>query len=168
VPDLQRFDSSKSGEVRKMPRTREIKVVVADDDDVFRQALVDVLAADSRFSVVGAASTGEEMLSIAEETRPDLVVLDVRMPSGGPEAARRLRETMAGSGSPVPVIVALTAQPAVSTVVAMLRAGSRSYIAKGRVDLDLPDLLARTTAGEVVLTVPVGAEALRQLLGRDL
>jgi DNA-binding NarL/FixJ family response regulator len=167
VPDPRGFESRESGEVKAMGRRRAIKVVVADDDDDFRQALVEVLDADPRFEVVGAAASGDEMVDIALESRPDLVVIDVRMPSGGPEAARNLREAAARSGMPTPAIVALTAQPAVTTVVAMLRAGARSYLAKGRVDLDLPELLARVTGGEVVLTVPVGAEALSQLIGSD-
>jgi DNA-binding NarL/FixJ family response regulator len=146
---------------------RVIRVAVADDDPDFRGALVDVLNADPRFTVVGAAATGNELVEIARDHRPDLVVLDVRMPDGGPAAARALREASAEWDFPVPVVVALTAQSAVSTVMAMLREGARGYLAKGRVDLDLPDLLARSAAGEVVLAVPGAAEALKQLLESD-
>jgi DNA-binding NarL/FixJ family response regulator len=144
---------------------RLIRVVVADDDDDYRSALVEVLGVDERFEVVGAALNGSELTSIVADVRPDLVVLDVRMPDGGPAAANAVRAGAAAAGLPAPAIVALTAQPAVATVMAMLRAGARSYLSKSRVDLDLPDLLARSVAGEVVLTVPVGAEALRKLLG---
>jgi DNA-binding NarL/FixJ family response regulator len=142
-----------------------IRVAVADDDPDFRAALVDVLNADPRFAVVGAAATGDDLVKLAHQSRPDLVVLDVRMPSGGPVAARALREAATDWGTPVPVVVALSAQSAVSTVVAMLREGAQGYVAKGRVDLDLPDLLARTFRGEVVLAVPSAAEALKQVLG---
>lgn len=151
--------------MRTAARAGVIRVIVADDDDNFRGALVEVLESDVRFEVVGTASTGDEMVRLAMDCRADLVVLDVRMPSGGPDAARALRKALEAAGTPVPAIVALTAQPAVSTVVAMLRAGARSYLTKGRVDLDLAGILARSAAGEVVLTVPVGAEALSQLLG---
>jgi DNA-binding NarL/FixJ family response regulator len=143
---------------------RVIRVAVADDDPSFRAALIDVLEADPRFTVVGAASNGEDLVRLAIETRPDLVVLDVRMPGGGPLAAKALREAAADGGMPVPVVAALTAQSAVATVVAMLREGAGAYLAKGRVGSDLPDLLVRSAEGEVVLAVPTGAQALRHLL----
>jgi DNA-binding NarL/FixJ family response regulator len=143
---------------------RVIRVAVADDDDGFREALVDVLNADPRFTVVAAAATGDDLVRLACDTRPDLVVLDVRMPNGGPVALKALRQASEGWGFPVPVVVALTAQSAVSTVLAMLGEGARGFLAKGRVEADLPNLLARSAAGEVVLAVPSAAEALRQLL----
>jgi DNA-binding NarL/FixJ family response regulator len=143
---------------------RVIRVAVADDDSIFRSALIEVLESDPRFEVVGAVSNGEDLVRLACDTRPDLVVLDVRMPDGGPVAARALRESAQGWGTPGPVVVALTAQSTVTTVVEMLREGAGAYLVKGRVGTELPDLLVRSAAGEVVLAVPTGAEALRHLL----
>jgi DNA-binding NarL/FixJ family response regulator len=141
-----------------------IRVALADDDPAFRAALIEVLEADPRFTVVGAADNGTDLVRLATQTRPDLVVLDVRMPGGGPLAARALREAAADWETPVPVVAALTAQSAVATVVAMLREGVGAYLVKGRVGSDLPDLLVRSAEGEVVLAVPTGAQALRHLL----
>jgi DNA-binding NarL/FixJ family response regulator len=150
--------------VRRSSTVRVIRVALADDDPDFRAALVEVLEADPRFSVVGAASNGDDLVRLAVDTRPDLVVLDVRMPGGGPPAAKALREAAAEWETPAPVVAALTAQSAVATVVAMLREGAGAYLVKGRVGSDLPDLLVRSTQGEVVLAVPTGAQALRHLL----
>ena len=142
---------------------RTISVAIADDDAGFRDALVDVFEADDRFSVVGVAATGEDIIDVAASTDPDVVLLDVQMPRGGAVAARAL--TRRTRGSSTPVVVALSAQTGAPHVLAMLRAGALGYLVKGRVGIDLPDLVARCAAGDVVLAVPGAAEAMRQLAG---
>lgn len=148
--------------------TVTFRVVVADDDVSVRSALRDVLDADHRFHVVGLAASGGELALVAAETRPDVVLMDVRMPDGGVAAARAvLRRLHADDGnrrgSPPPTVIAVSAHIGVALVVAMMRAGATGFLAKGRLG-ELPDLVARCAAGEVVLAVPSGAEALRQLL----
>lgn len=135
-----------------------ITVVVADDDDSMRQTLTALLHSDARFEVVGDAATGEALLEVVARTRPHVVLVDVRMPGGGVEAARAL-----ASGSPV-VVVAVSAETSVTTVLDMLRSGVRGYVVKGRIGASLPDLVARCVYGEVVLATPTGAEVMRRLL----
>lgn len=135
-------------------------VLIGDDDATFRDALVQVLEADARFSVAGVAGDGEELVTLADRLGADVVLVDVRMPHGGPSVAAALSDATA-SWAPTTVI-AISADTAVSTVVAMLRAGARGYLAKGGLGLHLPDLVARCAAGERVLEVPGAAEALRQ------
>lgn len=141
---------------------RVISVAIADDDPGFREALVDVLEADPRFTVLGVVATGEDLVDLVATTEPDLVLLDVQMPRGGAAAARALVRAGRSGG---PVVVALSAQTGATHVLAMLRAGAMGYLMKGRVGNDLPDLLARCVAGDVVLAVPGAAEAMRQLTG---
>jgi DNA-binding NarL/FixJ family response regulator len=143
-----------------------IRVVVADDGADFVLAMTQVLAADSRFIVVGTVDNGSDLVSLVEATVPDLVLIDVRMPTGGVAAVRSLRAAAAaaGTGGRDPRIVVMTAQSTVETVLSLLREGVVGYLAKGRIGSDLPDLLARTAAGEVVFAVPTGADALRLLL----
>ena len=131
------------------------RVVLADDDHVFREILVEVLDADDRFEVVGVAGDAVEVIALVEETDPDLVLLDVRMPGGGPVAAQAI--TAAGNGRPK--VVALSAQAGSSHVLAMLRGGVVGYLVKGNVGADLPNLLARVARGEVILAAP-GADQL--------
>ena len=71
---------------------RTFRVVVADDDPTFRSAAVEVLEADDRFAVVGEVATGAGLAELVEETGADVVLLDVRMPGGGPAAAQQLTE----------------------------------------------------------------------------
>ena len=134
---------------------------MADDDDAFREALVDVVAADERFVVVGTAASGADVPRLCADLRPDLVLLDVRMTGGGADLARALG-TAADHRL---VVVAVSAQTGVTTVVAMVSAGARGYFAKGRLGATLTDSLARVVAGERVLEVPGADEALRLLEG---
>jgi DNA-binding NarL/FixJ family response regulator len=142
---------------------RAIRVALADDDTSVREALTHVLGMDPRFAVVGAVGHGGELVQLVMETRADLVVLDVRMPEGGAVAAAAL-QAATQDWSPGPAIVALTAQSDATTVLSLLRAGAVGFLVKGKIGADLPDLLARAAAGEVMLAVPSGADALRQLL----
>jgi DNA-binding NarL/FixJ family response regulator len=145
-----------------------IRVVLADDDAAVRDALSDVLEEDGRFAVVGAAATGDELDLVLDAHEPDVVLLDVRMPGGGTAAAEAIRSRHQDSPrgnhpGAAPLVIAVSAQTGTAAVVAMLRAGAVSYLGKGRLG-ELPDMVARCAVGEVVLAVPSGAEALKQLM----
>jgi DNA-binding NarL/FixJ family response regulator len=144
-----------------------IRTVVADDDPAFRGALVDVLGADPRFLVVEAVPTGEGIVAVARRADAHLVVLDVRMPEGGAPAARSIRQATEDGSLHEVVVVALSAQASTHAVVSMLREGALGYLVKGRIGSELPDLVARCAAGELVLAVPHAEEALRQLARAD-
>lgn len=135
-----------------------IRVLVADDDEIMRSAIVDVLAAHGRFEVVGEVVDGVSLGEAVDRTRPHLVVLDVRMPSGGAAAARTVR-----SRPPFPVVVAVSASTDVSTVVGMMRAGASGFLAKGRLGSTFGDDLARCADGDVLVAVPHAAHVLRAL-----
>ena len=69
----------------------EVRVLVVDDQEPFRQAMATVVQETDGFVVVGAAASGEESLSAAADLRPDLVLMDVHLPGiDGVEASRRL------------------------------------------------------------------------------
>lgn len=140
--------------------TPRIRVLVADDHREMLAAIVSVIEDDDRFAVVGTAATADEAVTLAQETRVDLALLDVTMPGNGVTAARALAELPRP-----PVVVAISAQSGGAVVEDMLRAGAVGYVTKGRVGDGLPDLLARCADGEVVLATPSGAGALRAVLG---
>jgi DNA-binding NarL/FixJ family response regulator len=135
-----------------------IRVVVADDDDMMRRAMVDVLAAHGGFEVVADVSTGVGLAGLAAERRAQLVVLDVRMPSGGAVAATELRDV-----APAPIVVAVSASNDVPTVAAMFRAGATGFLAKGHLGTTFADDLVRCTRGQVMIAVPQGVQVLRAL-----
>lgn len=136
----------------------DVRVVVADDDDAMRHAIVDVLNAHGSFKVVGDVATGAGLPDLVAEQQAQLVVLDVRMPSGGADAARALLDS-----DPNTVVVAVSASNDVSTVAAMFRAGASGFLAKGRLGTTFADDLVRCTNGQVMIAVPHGRQVLRAL-----
>lgn len=143
---------------------RATRVLVADDDELFRSALVDVLHADRRFEVVGSRTSGEGIVEAVAAGAAELVLVDVRMPEGGAVAARALRTAVAAGRLDPVRVVALSAHASTPTVVGLLREGVVGYLVKGEPATDLPDLLQRCVTGQVVLASPTAAAALRQLV----
>src|SRR4030081_460074 len=119
-----------------------ITVVVADDDRPFSAALQEVIVTAPQLRLVGLAGDAMEAVALAERHRPDVVVLDVRMPGGGVEAAREMRRC-----SPATSIIALSAYEDRDHVANMASAGAREYLVKGRVTSDDVVLAIREAAG---------------------
>ena len=105
---------------------KPIGVLAVDDQPVFRRALASLIAATPGFEQVGEASSGSEALALAMQLRPDLVLLDVRMPDmDGIETARRLAET---DGRIAIVLVSLDPGPEIEAAPAS--AGAAAYVRK--------------------------------------
>jgi len=106
---------------------RPVTVLVADDEEMVREALVDALQQHAEVRVVAVAVDAAEAVQQARQLRPDVAILDVRMPAGGgPEAARGIR-----LHSPGTRIIAHSAFDDVETCNAMLAAGAHEYVVKG-------------------------------------
>ena len=114
------------------------RVLVAEDDEAFLDALEAVLHADGAFAVVGRARNGQEAVELAEELRPDLVVMDIEMPVlDGVEATRLLRELMPG----LPVL-AISGHDYEERVLDIRAAGAGDYVRKARLEDELPVVAA--------------------------
>jgi DNA-binding NarL/FixJ family response regulator len=135
-----------------------IRVLLVDDHQVVRRGLRTFLEIQDDIEVVGEASDGAEGIARAEELRPDVVLMDVKMPGmDGIEALRKLREL----ANPARVLV-VTSFTEKRTVVPALRAGASGYVYK---DVD-PDALAGAIrsvhAGHVLLQPEVAGALLSQ------
>jgi DNA-binding NarL/FixJ family response regulator len=111
-----------------------IRVVVADDHPVVREGLRSFLAARPGIEVVGEAADADGVVAQAEETHPDVVLVDLMMPGDGVQAIHRLRQL-----ADPPRAVVLTSYTADDMVVPALRAGAAGYLLK---DVDPSDLEA--------------------------
>ena len=106
--------------------TGPIRVLLADDQRVVREGLGRLLGLLTGIKVVGTAADGDEALALAIRLRPDVVLMDLRMPRcDGIEATRRLREHDAS----IKVLV-LTTYADDRSVIDALRAGARGYLTK--------------------------------------
>jgi DNA-binding NarL/FixJ family response regulator len=107
--------------------TAPLTVLVADDHPMFREGLRFALDREADLQVVGEAATGTEVLRLADELDPDVVVMDLAMPElGGLAATRRLTERGARSR-----VLVLTMSEDDESVFAALRAGAGGYLVKG-------------------------------------
>jgi DNA-binding NarL/FixJ family response regulator len=103
-----------------------IRVLIADDQRVVREGLGMVLGLMKGVEVVGAAADGAEAVTLAQAVRPDVVLMDLRMPRcDGIEATRRLR-----TEAPEVKVVVLTTYSDDRSVLEALRAGARGYLTK--------------------------------------
>jgi DNA-binding NarL/FixJ family response regulator len=103
-----------------------IRVLIADDQRVVREGLSMVLALTKGVEVVGTAADGAEAVTLVQAVRPDVVLMDLRMPRcDGIEATRRLR-----TEAPEVKVVVLTTYSDDRSVLDALRAGARGYLTK--------------------------------------
>ncbi|WP_431047853.1 response regulator [Streptomyces sp. P1-3] len=135
-----------------------MRVLLVDDHQVVRRGLRTFLEVQDDIEVVGEAADGDEGVTRAQELRPDVILMDVKMPgTDGIEALRRLRE--ADNPARVLVVTSFTEQ---RTVIPALRAGAAGYVYK---DVD-PDALAGAIrsvhAGHVLLQPEVAGALLSQ------
>ncbi|MFI1399618.1 response regulator [Streptomyces sp. NPDC020681] len=136
----------------------KIRVLLVDDHQVVRRGLRTFLEIQDDIEVVGEAADGTEGIARAEELRPDVVLMDVKMPGmDGIEALRKLREL--DNPAKVLIVTSFTEQ---RTVVPALRAGASGYVYK---DVD-PEALAGAIrsvhAGHVLLQPEVAGALLSQ------
>ena len=118
--------------------TPPFRIVVAEDDESFLEAISLLLEQDDRFVVAGRASNGREAVALTEEVAPDAVVVDIEMPVvDGVEATRRLREA-----APDLPIVAVSGHDYEERVLEIRQAGADDYVRKARLAEELPRVLA--------------------------
>jgi DNA-binding NarL/FixJ family response regulator len=119
------------------PDPEVVRVLVVDDHALFAEALMLTLGIEQRIEVVGSASSGLEAVSLAEALRPDVVLMDLHMPSmDGIEATRRVRKVSPGSR-----VVIVTASRLREIAAAALAAGAERCLTKDTPALKLIDAI---------------------------
>ncbi|MFJ9430324.1 response regulator [Streptomyces sp. NPDC101490] len=137
-----------------------LRVVVADDQAVVREGIVMLLGLLPGVEVVGAARDGEEAVALTAEFRPDVVLMDLRMPRcDGVEATRRIHERHPGTE-----VVVLTTYADDDSLFPALRAGARGYLTKDAGGEEILRALRDVTDGRAGLSPTVQRRLIEQLL----
>jgi len=133
---------------------QHVRLMVVDDHPVVRKGLVEMLRADSRLEVVAQASGGHEALEQFKQLRPDVVLMDMRMPDmGGVEAIEAIRAC-----DPEAKVIIVTAVDGEEDIYRGLRAGAKGYILKDAPDQELIRAVLMTTEGRRYLAQSVAAK----------
>jgi len=112
---------------------KHLRILIADDHDLVRRGLRSLLESHAGWNVCAEARTGQEAVSLAEELKPDIAILDIAMPElNGIEAARRIRKTC-----PHTEILLVSAHHSDQLVRKIVEAGIRGYVVKSDSERDL-------------------------------
>ncbi len=124
-----------------------IRILIADDHSLVRAGLRAILSTQPDLEIVGEAADGDEVLRLAHELQPDVVLTDLSMPGpagGGIAIARRLKETM-----PAVRVLILTVHEDESLMRAAIRAGAVGYIVKRAAETELLDAIQAACRGDL-------------------
>jgi DNA-binding NarL/FixJ family response regulator len=131
---------------------RPLRVLLVDDDPVFRELMAFVLQTDAGAAIVGQASDGAEGVELARELRPDVVVMDLRMPRmDGFEATRQITASMRDAR-----VLVVSSSTERDDIERATRAGAAAYVPKERAVAEV--------AGEIARLRPVRSEAKKRFL----
>ncbi len=131
-----------------------LKVLVADDHPLILQGLRRTLEACDDIDVIGEARSGDEIVPLVQRRRPDVVLLDMRMPGlDSAECIRRIRESW-----PEVKTVVLSASEDRATIDSAIAAGASAYVLKSVSALDIPALVRQVAAGYSLYHSPAEAD----------
>jgi two-component system, NarL family, response regulator LiaR len=151
-------NEARSGGTEGPSSPARARLLIADDHDLVREGLRAVLQAEEDLAVVGEATDGQEALQMCRSLRPDLVLMDVRMPKmDGLEATRAIKEEM-----PEVSVVMVTMHENPDYLLEAIRAGAAGYILKDAEGERLVGAVRRTLSGES----PLNQDLAMQLLVR--
>lgn len=136
-----------------------VRVLIVDDHAVVRLGLKALLELHEKFQVVGEAACGEDALRLAQEKRPDVIVLDIRMPGmNGIEACQEIMAEV-----PETKVIMLTSYADDEAVYASILAGASGYILKQIDNARLIDAIERVARGESLLDPHVTGRVLSRM-----
>jgi DNA-binding NarL/FixJ family response regulator len=144
-----------------------IRVLLADDQPLVRSGLRMLLDGEADMSVVAEAADGSAAIALAHELRPDVVLMDVRMPGmDGVEATRRLTEDVVDHPDRLVKVLIVTTYHVQDAVYAALRAGASGFLLKDAEPASLFAAIRAVAAGDAWLDPPVAQRLLRDFAAR--
>lgn len=138
---------------------KRLKLLLADDQSLFREALRTLLSLQPDFEIVAEAENGERALSLAKVHQPDVILMDLRMPvMGGVEATRRIVQALPGAR-----VVVLTTFEEDEEIFEAMRAGALGYLLKACSADKLSESVRAAAKGTAVLEPAVTARMMAEL-----
>jgi NarL family two-component system response regulator LiaR len=138
---------------------RRIRILIADDHTLVRQALAQMLQTEPDFEVVGQAADGEEAFQKTRVLDPDIVLMDIHMPRGreGIEATRRIVEHNPRIG-----VIMLTMERQDEYLIEAIKAGAKGYLLKNANSQELIEAIHAVAAGEAQLDPAMARKVLEE------
>jgi DNA-binding NarL/FixJ family response regulator len=141
--------------------TKAARVLIADDQTLFRAGLARLLSEDARLEIVGQAVDGQDAVKLAAKLKPDVVLMDLKMPgTDGIEATRQITEA-----DPTIKVLILTTFETDSNVIQALKAGASGYVLKDSSADAIASSVVAVTSGERVMAGAVANRVLQMLTG---
>jgi DNA-binding NarL/FixJ family response regulator len=141
--------------------TKAARVLIADDQTLFRAGLARLLSEDARLEIVGQAVDGQDAVKLAAKLKPDVVLMDLKMPgTDGIEATRQITEA-----DPSIRVLILTTFETDSNVIQALKAGASGYVLKDSTADAIASSVVAVTSGERVMAGAVANRVLQMLTG---
>jgi DNA-binding NarL/FixJ family response regulator len=141
----------------------EIRVLLVDDDALVRAGLSMMLNGAGDLVIVGEAGDGDQVPAAVAKHRPDVVLMDLRMPRvDGITATRRLRST-----ARPPEVIVLTTFDADENVLGALRAGASGFLLKDAPPTEIADAIRRVAAGDPILSPAVTRRLMRRAVVQE-
>jgi DNA-binding NarL/FixJ family response regulator len=135
-----------------------IRVLIADDQALFRRGLFVVLNTEDSVEVVGEAADGQEAIALAEELTPDVVLMDVRMPRvGGIEATRHIRAAL-----PATKVLMLTVSDEEEDLYESVKAGANGYLLKEISIEEVAEAVRAVTQGQSLISPSMASKLLAE------
>lgn len=138
----------------------EIRVLIIDDSPVFREGLCAMLSTDQTIEIVGEASDGAEAVAMVAEKKPNVVLMDIRMPNmDGIEATRRIKDKY-----PSTTVIMLTMDNNDAYIIDAVRAGASNYLLKNASRELLLHTIRTVSSGATLIKTELLYEAICSLV----
>jgi DNA-binding NarL/FixJ family response regulator len=146
--------------------TGDIRVLLVDDDALVRAGLSMMLDGVAGLVIVGEAGDGDQVPAAVAKHRPDVVLMDLRMPRvNGITATMRLRGV--SSSAPPPEVIVLTTFDADENVLSALRAGASGFLLKDAPPAEIADAIRRVAAGDPILSPAVTRRLMHRAVAQE-
>jgi DNA-binding NarL/FixJ family response regulator len=137
----------------------KIRILIVDDQDIVRSGLALILGQQADFEVIGQAADGEQAERIAAELKPDVVLMDIKMPrKSGIQATRTIRRALPGTH-----VILLTTYDVDDWVFEGIRAGANGYLLKDTGTEQLADIVRAVQRGESYLDASLAGAIARRV-----